>query len=217
MSTLDTPSPIVADAQALEHLLTAEVQFRHMRDRTQADSHILTARRVHYKSELPKRVLAHLQLLRGDAEGYLVDRFEHSLQTATRAHRDGRDEEYVVCALLHDIGDSLASYNHAELAATILKPFISPANHWMLAKHNLFQGYYFFHFSGRDRNARDKYLDHALYQQTAEFCELYDGAAFDPDYDSLPLEFFEPMVHRLLEKPRYSPQELVRAMQGEKI
>ena len=207
MSTTDTTDKPV-------DLLTAEVSFRHMRDRTQADSNILQARRAPYKAELPERVLAHLKLLRGDAEGYLVDRYEHSLQTATRAHRDGRDEEYVVCALLHDIGDSLASYNHADLAATILKPFVSLANHWMVAKHNLFQGYYFFHFSGRDRNARDKYLDHALYQQTADFCELYDGAAFDPDYDSLPLEFFEPMVHRLFAKPRYSAQELVRAMQG---
>lgn len=217
MSTTRTITSAPATAPVAADLLTAEVNFRHMRDRTQADSDILVARRAHYKRELPQRVIAHLKLLQGDAEGYLVDRYEHSLQTATRAWRDGRDEEYVVCALLHDIGDSLASYNHADLAATILKPFVSPENHWMVAKHNLFQGYYFFHFSGRDRNARDKYLDHPLYQQTADFCALYDGAAFDPDYESLPLEFFEPMVHRLFEKPRYSPQELVRAMQGEKV
>lgn len=200
-------------AEAPVDLLTAEVQFRHMKDRTQADSDILGARRARYKAELPERLLAHLKLLIGDAEGFLVDRYEHSLQTATRAHRDGRDEEYVVCALLHDIGDSVASYNHADLAATIVKPFVSPANHWMVEKHNLFQGYYFFHFSGRDRNARDKYLGHPWYEQTAEFCALYDGAAFDPDYESLPIEFFEPMVRRVFAKPKYSPHELVRAMQ----
>ncbi len=105
-----------------------------------------------YMAALPDRVLRHLKLLGGDFGGYPVDRLEHCLQTATRAHRDGRDEEYVVCALLHDIGDQLAPANHAEHAATILKPYVSDANHWMVQHHGIFQGYYFFHHLGLDRN-----------------------------------------------------------------
>ncbi|RYG25829.1 MAG: HD domain-containing protein, partial [Burkholderiales bacterium] len=112
---------------------------------TEADWQVIgDAARQFYRG-LPDRVLAHLRLLDGDFGGFAVDRLTHSLQCATRAYRDGRDEEYVVCALLHDIGDTLASYNHHEVAAAILSPFISDQNLWMLEKHAVFQGYYFFH------------------------------------------------------------------------
>ncbi|WP_321967820.1 HD domain-containing protein [Burkholderia cepacia] len=154
---------------------------------------------------LPDRILTHLKLLAGDFGGFPVDRLTHSLQTATIAHRDGRDEEYVVCALLHDIGDTLGSYNHPDIAAAILKPFVSFENHWMVEKHGIFQGYYFFHHLGLDRNLRDQYRDQPdLFERTAEFCQKYDAAAFMEDYDTLPLSFFEPMLQRVLAQPRVS-------------
>src|SRR5690606_28345384 len=155
-----------------------------------------------FAQQLPDRILTPLKLLEGDVGGFPIDRLQHSLQTATRAHRDGRDEEYVICALLHDIGDTLGSYNHPDIAAAILKPFVSPENHWMVEKHGVFQGYYYFHHLGMDRHLREQFKDHPLYQRTAEFCAKYDAAAFDPDYDTLPLEFFEPMLRRVFAKPR---------------
>jgi predicted HD phosphohydrolase len=133
-----------------------------------------------------------------------VDRLTHSLQSATLAHRDGMDEEYVVCALLHDVGDTLASYNHAELGATILKPFVSEENHWMLQHHGIFQGYYFFHYLGLDRNMREQFRGHPNFERTAMFCARHDQNAFDPDYDTMPLEAFLPMLHRVLERPKRS-------------
>ena len=136
--------------------------------------------------------------------GFAVDRFEHSLQTATRAFKDGKDEEYVVCALLHDIGDLLGTFNHAELGAVILKPFISEQNHFMLQNHGIFQGYYFFHHIGLDRDAREQFRGHEHFEYTAQFCHLYDQAAFDPNYESMPLEAFEPMVRKVMERPRNS-------------
>lgn len=154
-----------------------------------------------YMAGLPHRVLRHLRLLEGDFGGYPVDRLEHCLQTATRAHRDGRDEEYVVCALLHDIGDTLAPANHAEHAATILSPYVSDANHWMVAHHGIFQGYYFFHHLGLDRDMRDQFRGHPHFEYTAQFCHLYDQVAFDPAYPSMPLAAFEPMVNRVLSRP----------------
>ena len=157
-----------------------------------------------YQQQLADRVLAHLDLLAGDYGGYAVDRLEHSLQTATRALRDGRDEEYVVCALLHDIGDTLGSYNHADVAAAIVKPFVSEQNHWIVDKHAIFQGYYFFEYLGLDRNARDQFRGHEWFDPTAEFCELYDQCSFDPAYEALPLSEFEPMVKRLFAKPKRS-------------
>jgi predicted HD phosphohydrolase len=174
-------------------------------DRSTADDWaILSQSYLAFASKLPDRVLDHLRLLDGDYGGFAVDRLQHSLQTATHAHRAGEDEEYVVCALLHDIGDTLGSFNHADIAAAVLRPFISEANHWMLEKHGIFQGYYFFHHVGLDRNMREQFRGHPHFERTARFCERYDGPAFDPRCDTMPLTAFEPMVRRLLAVPRQS-------------
>ena len=150
-------------------------------------------------------MLDHLRLLKGDYGGFAVDRLTHSLQAATLAYRDGQNEEYVVCALLHDIGDALGSFNHADLAAAILKPFVSAENHWMVANHAIFQGYYFFQYLGLDRNMRDDFKQQKdLYQYTAKFCEAYDAAAFNPEGETLPIEFFEPMLRRVFSQPKNS-------------
>jgi|TARA_B110000483_G_scaffold242382_1_gene328056 predicted HD phosphohydrolase len=149
---------------------------------------------------LPSRVLDHLRLLDGDFGGFNVDRLQHCLQTATRAHHDGKDEEYVVCALLHDIGDTLGTYNHGAVAAAILKPFVSNANHWMLEQHPIFQGYYYFEHIGENKNARDKLKDSPHYDHALEFIEKYDMPSFDHNYQAMTLAEFEPMVNRVLSK-----------------
>ncbi len=176
-------------------------KFREMKQGTAEDWAIIGGEYRAFAQGLPDRVLEHLKLLDGDFGGFPVDRLEHSLQTATRAHRDGRDEQYVVMALLHDIGDTLGSYNHPEVAASIIKPFVSEEVHWICQNHGAFQGYYYFHFLGMDQNARDKFRDNPHFEACREFCEKYDQAAFDPDYDSESLEFFEPMVRRVMAKP----------------
>ena len=186
------------------HDLGQRAKFREMAEGTQEDWNIIGANSREFNKGLARRVLDHLRLLDGDFGGFPVDRLEHSLQTATRAHRDGRDEEYVVCALLHDIGDTLGSMNHADIAAAILKPFVSEENHWMIANHGIFQGYYFFEYLGLDRNMRDRFKDSPHFQRCAEFCHKYDQAAFDPDYESEPLEFFEPMVEGVFARPKNS-------------
>ena len=175
--------------------------FREMKAGTAEDWAIIGSEYRAFAKGLPDRVLDHLKLLDGDFGGFPVCRLEHSLQTATRAHRDGRDEQYVVMALLHDIGDTLGSYNHPEVAASIIKPFVSEEVHWICQNHGAFQGYYYFHFLGMDQNARDQFADHPHFEACREFCEKYDQAAFDPDYESEPLEFFEPMVRRVMERP----------------
>lgn len=184
--------------------MNARAKFTHMEDGSVEDWSIIAQDFAAYATQLPDRILAHLRLLDGDFGGFPVDRLSHSLQTATLAHRDGRDEEYVVCALLHDIGDTLGSYNHADIAAAILKPFVSPENHWMIEKHAIFQGYYFFHHLGLDRHLREQFKDHPQFEQTIEFCARYDAAAFDPEGEALPLAFFEPMLRRVFAKPRQS-------------
>ena len=188
----------------MDQAVHPRAQFLRMQDSTQADWQIIGGEFMQFASQLPVRVIQHLQILQGDYGGFSVDRYTHSLQTATRALRDGRDEEYVVCALLHDIGDTLGSFNHPDIAAAILKPFVSDENHWMVQNHGIFQGHYFFHHIGLDRNLRDNFKAHPSYERTAEFCELYDNPAFDPKAETLPISEFEPMLRRLMAQPRNS-------------
>jgi predicted HD phosphohydrolase len=173
---------------------------------TENDWKILLSQFVPYAKALPDRILAHLRLLDGDFGGFPVDRLTHSLQTATRAYRDGRDEEYVVCALLHDVGDTLGTYNHADIAAAILQPFVSEANHWMVQHHGIFQGYFFFHHIGMNRDMRETFRSHPCFGQTEEleFCAHHDGPAFDAEAETLRLDFFEPMLRRVFAQPKDS-------------
>ena len=178
--------------------------FTAMRDATREDYQVIGKHSLEFFSVLPDRILTHLSLLAGDTGGYAVDRLTHSLQTATRAKHDGRDDEYVVCALIHDIGDTLATANHAELAAVILEPFVSEKNHWIVAQHGVFQAYYFLHHFELDRNIRDRFKGHEYWRDCAEFCEKYDQNSFDPDYDTLPLDAFEPALRTVFATPHKS-------------
>ena len=178
--------------------------FTRMEQSTQDDWHKIGAEFMTFAARLPDRVMAHLKLLEGDYGGFPVDRYTHSLQTATRALRAGRDDEYVVCALLHDIGDTLGTFNHFDIAAAILKPFVSDANLWMVQHHGIFQGHYFFHHIGLDRDMRENFRSHPNFERTAEFCELYDNPAFDPKAETLPIGEFEPMLRRLMAQPKQS-------------
>ena len=168
--------------------------FTSFQESTQEDWQLIMSQRGALTESLPARVTQQLELLRNDYGGFPVDRLEHSVQTATRAERDGRDDEYIVCALVHDIGDILTPHNHPDLAAAVLKPFVSEANHWMVQHHGIFQGYYFWHYLGGDRNARDEFAGHEHYDHCEQFCALYDGPSFDPSYKSNPLEHYVPLL-----------------------
>lgn len=155
------------------------------------------------KKVIIESIIAELKKL--DVESpYPITRYQHSLQSATRAYRDDADEELIVAALLHDVGDTLAMKNHTEMAASILRPYVSDKTAWIVEHHGIFQGYYFWHHIGKDRNARDKYKDHPWYDDCVYFCEHYDQAAFDQEYDTLELDFFMPMVERILSREPYS-------------
>ena len=174
--------------------------FSTLADSTAEDWAIIAPQLEVAQSFVPDRVLGLLRQMKHDYGGFPVNRLEHSLQTATRAERDGRDEEYVLCALLHDIGDMLSPFNHPAVAAAIVQPFVSRANYWMVKHHGTFQGYYFWHYIGLDRNAREAHRDSQYFEYTEEFCAKYDQVAFDATYKSEPLEHFEPLVRERLVK-----------------
>ncbi|RZL61475.1 MAG: HD domain-containing protein [Variovorax sp.] len=184
--------------------MNARASFKSMQDSTREDWQVIGGEFMQFAGGLPERVVKHLQILQGDYGGFPVDRYTHSLQTATRALRDGRDEEYVVCALLHDIGDTLGSFNHPDIAAAIVKPFVTEENLWMVQNHGIFQGHYFFHHLGLDRDLRENFRSHPHFDRTAEFCELYDNPAFDATAETLPIEEFMPMLRRVMAQPRQS-------------
>ena len=177
-----------------------------MQDGSREDYELLDRYADEFTRSLPDRLLDALRALERSFAGYQVTRYEHSLQSATRALRDGRDEEYVVAALLHDIGDELAPWTHGEMVGAILKPYVAQEICWIVAHHGVFQLYYYGEHVGEDPNARDRYRDHPCFDACAEFCERYDQNCFDPAYESLPLETFEPMVRRVFAHARHLDQ-----------
>lgn len=158
---------------------------------------VVSEAKIHLNDRVADRLLEMLEHLKGPTLGYQVDRYEHSLQTATRAHRDGARIDMVIGALLHDVGDAIAPANHSELAATIISPYVDAETTWVVRHHGVFQGYHYWHKIGFDRDTRDRYRDSPYFDAAARFCGAWDQQAFDPDYDTLPIEFFEPMLREV--------------------
>ena len=181
-----------------------KVSFTEMKNGTKEDYLFLEKHEKNYVRKTADRILKYMSGLTKTLEGYPISRLEHSLQSATKALRAGEDEEMIVATLLHDIGDELAPMNHSEYAAAILKPYVSEKTHWIVERHGEFQAFYYAHHLGGDRNKREKYKNHKYYQATIDFCEKYDQGCFDPNYRSLPLEHFEPMVRKIFSRKPYS-------------
>jgi predicted HD phosphohydrolase len=183
--------------------MSETVAFTAMADGTAEEYQLLDRHFKKLEHELVPSLVGLLNSLKGDLLGYKIDRYQHSLQSATRAQRDGADEETIVVALLHDIGDTIAPINHSDLAAAILQPYVSADNHWLVKHHGIFQGYYYFHHCGGDRFARERYRGHPMFERTAAFCERWDQNSFDPNYDTLPIEAFMPMLQRIFARPPF--------------
>ena len=181
-----------------------KVSFTEMKKGTKDDYLLLDKNEKDFAKKTAERILKFLSSLTETLEGYQVSRLEHSLQSATRALKAGESEEMIVAALLHDIGDELAPMNHSEYAAAILKPYVSEKTHWIVEKHGEFQAFYYAHHLGGNRNKRDKYKGHKYFDACVNFCEKYDQCSFDPNYESYPLEKFEPMVRRIFARKPYS-------------
>ncbi len=182
------------------------VSFTRMEHGTYEDYALLDRAEREYIRALPEHVLEALRKLDHSLQGYPVTRLGHSLQTATRALKDGADHELIVAALIHDVGDELAPYNHAEVAAGIIRPYVRPEVTWIVEQHGLFQTYYYAHHYGRDRNGREKFRDHPWYQACKDFCANWDQCSFDPDYASEPLSTFEPFVREIFSRPAHDPR-----------
>jgi predicted HD phosphohydrolase len=177
------------------------VSFRQMKDGTREDYLLLEREERDYVRALPDRLIAGLNKLQQALPGYPVTRYEHSLRCATRALRDGADEELIVAALLHDIGDDFAPYNHAAVAAAVVRPYVRAEVTWIVEQHGLFQAYYYAHHYGGDRHARDRLRDHRWFGACASFCERWDQSSFDPGYASEPLAKFEPLLREIFTRP----------------
>lgn len=173
-----------------------------MADGTKADYEMLAAAfESHTRGQLVDNLVGLLALLKGPKLGYQVDRYDHSLQSATRALRNGESVDMVVGALLHDVADGFAPENHSDAAAALLAPYVDDRTHWVVKHHGIFQGYYYFHHMGGNRDARELYRDSPYYDDCVAFCAEYDQNCFDPDYDNLAIEEFVPMIHEVFGRP----------------
>ena len=181
------------------------VSFTQMKDGTKEDYEFLTNHEIEYTKGTADRLLKALVSLDESLSGYQITRLGHSLQSATRAERDGADIDWVVCALLHDIGDIFAPYNHDEYAAAILRPFVREQCTWVVEKHGDFQMVYYGHHVGGDPHKRDAYAGHVYFDDCAQFCERWDQSSFDPAYDTLPLAHFADRVREVFARQPYDP------------
>jgi len=179
-------------------------KFVQMKDGTKEDYLLLEKHEKKYIDGTADRLIKFMSGLTNTLEGYKITRLEHSLQSATRALNSKANDEMVVATLLHDIGDELAPLNHSEYAAAVLKPYVSEKTHWIIEKHGEFQMYYYAHHLGGNRYQRDKYKGHKYYEDTVNFCENWDQKSFDPNFKSLPLKEFEPIVKKIFSRKPYS-------------
>jgi predicted HD phosphohydrolase len=181
------------------------VQFTQMRDGTKAEYALLHDLEREYIAALPDRILGGLRALDDGLGGYQISRLQHSLQAATRAEADGADIEWIVAALIHDIGDVLAPENHSQLAAAMLRPYVRAEVTWVVAMHGVFQQHYYGHHLGLDPDAREAYRGHQWFASCEHFCAAWDQSSFDPDFPTQPLEHFAPMVREVFGRPAFDP------------
>lgn len=186
-----------------------QVSFRRMEDGTREDYLLLQRLEKPNHAAVARRLLRELaQQGEESLDGYKVTRLEHALQAATRALRESADDDWVIAALLHDIGDGLAPQNHDRFAAEMLRPFVREECTWVVEHHGEFQMVYYGHHYGWNQFVRDKYRDSPYYQSCVDFCARWDQNSFDPDYPSESLEFFAPVVERVFARKAYDPEVL---------
>jgi len=189
-----------------DHDSSPTVGWTSMEDGTKADYEMLTPLfDDHARGALVGNLTTMLSMLKGPTLGYQIDRYDHSLQSATRAHRNGERIDLVVGALLHDVADAFAPENHSDAAAALLAPYVDEETHWIVKHHGIFQGYYYFHHLGGDRDARDRYAESPHYNACANFCAEYDQNCFDPSYENMALDEFVPMLDEVFGRPSQVP------------
>jgi len=182
------------------------VKFVEMKDGDKEDYLLLQELEKPYLKMTPNRIIEELKR-QGDVslEGYKITRLEHGLQSGTRALRDGADLDWIVGALLHDIGDGLAPQNHDRMSAEVVRPYVREEVSWVIEHHGIFQMIYYAHHYGWDKNARDRFKDNIYFKSCSDFCERWDQSCFDPSYNSEPLETFEPMIKEVFTRKAYDP------------
>jgi predicted HD phosphohydrolase len=188
----------------MSHYDDRKVAFTTMADGTRADYELVFEHEKEQIDSQADRIMDWLRQMEGPSP-YQISRLDHVLQSATRAERDGADTETIVCALLHDIGDIIGTANHSQVAAALIRPYVTEQNWWIVNQHGLFQGYYWLPHYGRDANERDRYIDHPYYEATVRFCAEWDQNCFDPAYQHEPLEHFEPMVREIFARTPRDP------------
>ena len=171
--------------------------YRTMAEGTAEDYELIIRAEEAYNAGLVTRVLGLVEALAEGPQAYPISRLDHSLQSATRAFDDGRPVDYVVAALLHDIGDVYAPHAHGAFASAVVAPYVSEKLAWIVKVHPVFQQHYYAPHMGGSRDAREKYRGHPWFDDCVEFCEKYDQNCFDSDFEHRPLAFFRPLVEQV--------------------
>lgn len=178
----------------------SRVSFTAMKDGTREDFLIIKANDEQTDRELPDRLIRMLLEMDKDDGAYHISRLGHVLQCATRAERDGADDDWIIGALMHDVGDVLAPFTHGQVAYEILRPFVNEEVAWVVKHHGVFQMHYNKSLTDEQRKSREQFKDHPYYQSAIDFCENWDQNCFDPNYATEDLEHFVPLIQKVFTK-----------------
>lgn len=193
-----------------EKMSNKTVSFTRMDEGTKEDYHLLAELEHEYVAMTADRILAQLSLQSDDTiNGYKISRLQHGLQSAARAEADGADIDWVVAALIHDIGDGLSPQNHDRMAAEIIRPFVREEVSWAVEKHGIFQMVYYGQHYGWDQHKRDEFSGNPYWQSCADFCERWDMRSFDPDYPTPDLDHFAPLVREVFGRKAWAEEHLM--------
>jgi len=171
--------------------------FKRMDEGTLDDWLVIAQEHAPWQEQVADRILGMLRTLETFTGGFGVNQLAHALQTATRAERAGAPDDLVVGALCHDVGKVISTANHPAIAAEIIRPYVSEETYQIVRTHQDFQGRHYYHLLGKDPAARQQYAAEPWFAEAERFTDEWDQASFDPDYDSEPLEHFEPLVRRV--------------------
>jgi len=177
--------------------------FTRMDQSTEQEWQHISEQHMPYIFEMPKRIMAMLNQTKDLTLGFSTDQLHHALQTATMARRAGAEDEMILISLIHDIGKVISVPNHGQIAAEMIKPYVSEDAYHIIRTHQDFQGEHYYHYMGKPQDLRNQYKDETWYAKAKEFTDEWDQAAFDPAYKVDSLESFEPLINKFFAAPNF--------------
>jgi len=174
-----------------------KANFTRMQDGKIEDWMIIGAAHKQDFAKTADRFIEMLKQLENATLGFACDQLQHALMAGTLARRAGASDEHIVIALCHDMAKVINVPNHGQIAAEMMRPYISEDSYHVIYNHQAFQGEYYYHFMGAPNDLRKNFKDEPWYDLAVKLVDEWDAPAFDPDFEVDSLESFIPLMRKV--------------------